>query len=168
MRNCARSSKAASASDRESRLTSNISALGNLCGPVFEVVIGRDARDQTVVDVEENSGRQHVFLTLGLRKTFSGRKIGAVYGELGRCASAALADHDRNVSQFLTVMLLHHTVEPAELLLADLAPALVDVVRNILRQASQHAFAVACIEGSDVALDQCNRFSFAHGYVPRS
>jgi hypothetical protein len=60
-------------------------------------------------------------------------------------------------------MARHHAQKPAEFFQPDLAPALVDVVHDILGKQRQHRLAVGCVEGLEIALDQRPGLLFAHG-----
>src|SRR5690606_38075471 len=73
-----------------------------------------------------------------------------------------LTHHDRDVAQFLPIVAVHHGEEPAEPVLADLAAALVDVVRDIVGEAGEHALAITGVEGVDIAPDKGACFGFAH------
>src|SRR4029079_2896657 len=83
-----------------------------------------------------------------------GFDICSQHEKLGRGARAVGRCHDRHVLELLGVAALHVLGELAEGPLAAAPAALVYVVRHILAETGEHAFAVPVIERGVVALDQ--------------
>ena len=77
--------------------------------------------------------------------------------ELGSGARSVRVCHDDDVAELLLIGILHAPEEGVEGRLAQLAPSLIDVMRHVLGEASQHGAVIAGIERGIIALDEGDR-----------
>lgn len=94
---------------------------------------------------------------MGRGQIFVGPLVEAVYGEFGGGALAVVARHHDDVAQLFRIGRVHSGHEGTERILAGFAPALIDVMDDIIGEAGQHRLEIMSIEGIIISGDEGGR-----------
>jgi hypothetical protein len=127
----------------------------DLSDPAGEIIIGCDARDQTVFHLQKGSGRKSVGLAARRWQVAICDFVNAIHDEFSRKTGAVFIAHEDNIRQGFLITRVHMGEEFGKLILAAALSAFIHIMPEIVCDERQHALPVAGVERVVIGADKC-------------